>query len=100
MRTSTASRVTCWRGHVSESKPPNAPPGFYRVSREEGEKAAAPTSRLGWRLLGTTVDERDTDNRDPTTATVNQLVPALLNRGLQPVTVSRLLRLDLRQLEA
>jgi peptidoglycan-N-acetylglucosamine deacetylase len=41
---------------------------------------------------GVSSDKRDTDSREPTTAAVRRLVPALLERGLRPVTVSRLLR--------
>lgn len=41
---------------------------------------------------GISSDERDSDSREPTAAAVRQLVPALLERGLQPVTVSRLLQ--------
>lgn len=40
---------------------------------------------------GISSDKRDTDSREPTVAAVKRLVPALLERGLQPVTVSRLL---------
>lgn len=41
---------------------------------------------------GISSDKRDKDTRDPTAAAVRQLVPALIERGLQPVTVSDLLR--------
>lgn len=41
---------------------------------------------------GISPDERDTDSREPTAEAVRRLVPALLDRGLQPVTVSQLLR--------
>lgn len=41
---------------------------------------------------GVSPDERDTDSRQPTAEAVGQLVPALLERGLRPVTVSRMLR--------
>ena len=41
---------------------------------------------------GISPDERDTDSREPTAKAVASLVPALLERGLRPVTVSRLLR--------
>jgi peptidoglycan/xylan/chitin deacetylase (PgdA/CDA1 family) len=41
---------------------------------------------------GISSDKRDSDSREPTVAAVKQLVPALLNRGLRPVTVSELLR--------
>jgi peptidoglycan/xylan/chitin deacetylase (PgdA/CDA1 family) len=40
---------------------------------------------------GISSDKRDTDSREPTAAAVRRLVPALLERGLRPVTVSRLL---------
>lgn len=40
---------------------------------------------------GISSDKRDTDSRDPTADAVRQLVPALLERGLRPVTVSQLL---------
>jgi peptidoglycan-N-acetylglucosamine deacetylase len=40
---------------------------------------------------GVSSDERDTDSREPTVTAVKRLVPALLERGLRPVTVSRLL---------
>lgn len=40
---------------------------------------------------GISPDERDSDSREPTATAVRQLVPALLERGLRPVTVSRLL---------
>lgn len=40
---------------------------------------------------GISSDERDSDSRDPTAEAVRQLVPALLERGLRPVTVSQLL---------
>lgn len=40
---------------------------------------------------GISSDKRDTDSRDPTAEAVRRLVPALLERGLQPVTVSQLL---------
>jgi peptidoglycan/xylan/chitin deacetylase (PgdA/CDA1 family) len=40
---------------------------------------------------GISPDERDSDDRRPTVTAVRQLVPALLERGLRPVTVSRLL---------
>jgi peptidoglycan/xylan/chitin deacetylase (PgdA/CDA1 family) len=40
---------------------------------------------------GVSSDKRDTDSREPTATAVNGLVPALLDRGLRPVTVSRLL---------
>jgi peptidoglycan-N-acetylglucosamine deacetylase len=41
---------------------------------------------------GISSDKRDTDSREPTATAVRQLVPALLERSLKPVTVSRLLR--------
>jgi len=41
---------------------------------------------------GISTDKRDTDSREPTTTAVKRLVPALLERGLRPVTVSQLLR--------
>lgn len=41
---------------------------------------------------GFSPDERDTDSRRPTLEAVRELVPALLARGLRPVTVSQLLR--------
>jgi peptidoglycan/xylan/chitin deacetylase (PgdA/CDA1 family) len=40
---------------------------------------------------GISPDDRDSDSREPTAAAVRQMVPALLERGLEPVTVSRLL---------
>lgn len=40
---------------------------------------------------GISSDERDTDSRRPTADAVARLVPALLERGLRPVTVSQLL---------
>jgi peptidoglycan-N-acetylglucosamine deacetylase len=40
---------------------------------------------------GISSDKRDTDSREPTVTAVRRLVPALLERGLKPVTVSRLL---------
>lgn len=40
---------------------------------------------------GVSSDKRDTDNREPTATAVRKLVPALLERGLRPVTVSQLL---------
>ena len=40
---------------------------------------------------GISSDERETDSREPTAEAVRRLVPALLERGLRPVTVSRLL---------
>ncbi len=40
---------------------------------------------------GISPDERDSDSREPTAAAVRQLVPALLERGLRPVTVSALI---------
>jgi peptidoglycan/xylan/chitin deacetylase (PgdA/CDA1 family) len=40
---------------------------------------------------GISSDERDTDSREPTAEAVRRLVPALLERGLRPVTVSQLL---------
>ena len=39
---------------------------------------------------GISPDDRDTDSREVTVAAVKRLVPALLERGLQPVTVSQL----------
>jgi peptidoglycan/xylan/chitin deacetylase (PgdA/CDA1 family) len=41
---------------------------------------------------GISSDKRDTDSREPTATAVKRLVPALLERGLHPVTVSELLR--------
>jgi peptidoglycan-N-acetylglucosamine deacetylase len=41
---------------------------------------------------GISPDERDSDSRQPTAEGVARLVPALIERGLRPVTVSRLLR--------
>jgi peptidoglycan/xylan/chitin deacetylase (PgdA/CDA1 family) len=41
---------------------------------------------------GISSDKRDSDSREPTAAAVRRLVPTLLDRGLRPVTVSRLLR--------
>lgn len=41
---------------------------------------------------GISPDRPDTDSREPTAIAVKQLVPALLDRGLLPVAVSRLLR--------
>jgi len=41
---------------------------------------------------GVSGDKRDTDSRQPTADAVAELVPALLERGLRPVTVSQLLR--------
>ena len=41
---------------------------------------------------GVSPDERDTDSRQPTADAVERLIPALLERSLQPVTVSTLLR--------
>ena len=41
---------------------------------------------------GISSDKRDSDSREPTVAAVRRLLPALLERGLQPVTVSDLLR--------
>jgi peptidoglycan/xylan/chitin deacetylase (PgdA/CDA1 family) len=41
---------------------------------------------------GISPDERDSDSREPTTKAVEQLVPALLEHGLRPVTVAQLLR--------
>ncbi|MET0304829.1 MAG: polysaccharide deacetylase family protein [Solirubrobacterales bacterium] len=41
---------------------------------------------------GVSGDKRDTDSREPTLEAVRQIVPALLERGLRPVTVSQLLR--------
>lgn len=41
---------------------------------------------------GISPDERDTDSREPTLEGVRRLLPALLERGLRPVTVSALLR--------
>jgi peptidoglycan-N-acetylglucosamine deacetylase len=46
---------------------------------------------------GISTDERDGDSREPTVAAVRCLVPALLERDLRPVTVSRLLQLGRRQ---
>lgn len=40
---------------------------------------------------GISSDKRDTDSREPTVEAVRRLVPALLERGLRPVTVSQLL---------
>lgn len=40
---------------------------------------------------GISSDKRDSDSREPTAAAVKRLVPALLERGLRPVTVSQLL---------
>lgn len=40
---------------------------------------------------GISSDKRDTDSREPTAEAVKRLVPALLERGLRPVTVSALL---------
>jgi peptidoglycan-N-acetylglucosamine deacetylase len=40
---------------------------------------------------GISSDERDTESRQPTVDAVKRLVPALLERGLRPVTVSELL---------
>lgn len=40
---------------------------------------------------GISSDARDTDSREPTAEAVRRLVPALLKRGLRPVTISRLL---------
>lgn len=40
---------------------------------------------------GISSDKRDSDSRQPTVEAVRQLVPALLERGLRPVTVSQLL---------
>lgn len=40
---------------------------------------------------GISSDKRDSDSRQPTVDAVRQLVPALLERGLRPVTVSELL---------
>lgn len=40
---------------------------------------------------GISSDKRDTDSREPTADAVSRLVPALLERGLRPVTVSQLL---------
>lgn len=40
---------------------------------------------------GISPDERDSNSREPTATAVRQMVPALLARGLRPVTVSRLL---------
>ena len=40
---------------------------------------------------GISSDERDRDSREPTASAVRVMVPALLERGLRPVTVSRLL---------
>jgi peptidoglycan/xylan/chitin deacetylase (PgdA/CDA1 family) len=41
---------------------------------------------------GISSDKRDSDSREPTVAAVKRMVPALLERGLRPVTVSQLLR--------
>lgn len=41
---------------------------------------------------GISSDKRDTDSREPTATAVKRLVPALLERGLRPVTVTQLLR--------
>lgn len=41
---------------------------------------------------GISTDERDSDSREPTVEAVRRLIPALLERDLQPVTVSQLLR--------
>jgi peptidoglycan-N-acetylglucosamine deacetylase len=41
---------------------------------------------------GISSDKRDSDSRRPTADAVKQMVPALLQRGLRPVTVSQLLR--------
>jgi peptidoglycan-N-acetylglucosamine deacetylase len=41
---------------------------------------------------GVSSDKRADDSREPTAAAVRRLVPALLERGLLPVTVSQLLR--------
>lgn len=41
--------------------------------------------------FGISSDKRDTDSREPTAEAVRRLVPALLKRGLRPVTVSKLL---------
>lgn len=41
---------------------------------------------------GISSDKRDSDSRQPTADAVKRLVPALLERGLRPVTVSQLLR--------
>jgi len=40
---------------------------------------------------GISSDKRDSDSREPTVEAVKRMVPALLERGLQPVTVSALL---------
>lgn len=40
---------------------------------------------------GISSDKRDSDSREPTVSAVKRLVPALLERGLRPVTVSQLL---------
>ena len=40
---------------------------------------------------GISSDKRDTDSREPTAEALKRLVPALLERGLRPVTVSQLL---------
>jgi peptidoglycan/xylan/chitin deacetylase (PgdA/CDA1 family) len=40
---------------------------------------------------GISPDERDTDSREVTVSAVKRLIPGLLERGLQPVTVSQLL---------
>lgn len=45
---------------------------------------------------GVSPDERDRDDREPTVAAVKRLVPALLERDLKLVTVSRLLRREER----
>jgi peptidoglycan-N-acetylglucosamine deacetylase len=41
---------------------------------------------------GISSDKRDGDSREPTVVAVKRMVPALLERGLRPVTVSQLLR--------
>lgn len=41
---------------------------------------------------GISSDKRDTDSRQPTVDAVRHLIPALLDRGLHPVSVSQLLR--------
>jgi peptidoglycan/xylan/chitin deacetylase (PgdA/CDA1 family) len=41
---------------------------------------------------GISSDKRDSDSRQPTVDAVKRMVPALLERGLRPVTISRLLR--------
>jgi peptidoglycan/xylan/chitin deacetylase (PgdA/CDA1 family) len=41
---------------------------------------------------GVSSDKRDSDSREPTVTAVRRLVPALLEQGLRPVTVSQLLR--------